>query len=55
MHAQQLAHDLGAHQDALRDANMKRKEAEQEAARCREALRANGGDEARAEEWLLRN
>ena len=26
-----------------------------EAERCREALRANGGDEARAEEWLLRN
>ena len=39
VHCNQLAHDLGEHMDALREANRLRAEAEQEAFRCKEALR----------------
>lgn len=39
VHANQLAHDLGQHQEALAEANRLRAEAEQEAFRSKEALR----------------
>ena len=39
VHAHQLAHDLGTHQDALREANLHRREAESDAERARDALR----------------